>query len=143
MFILQENPIDLSMCKKKQSHCEGAFVTFEGLVRADSLPQGIVCELLYVADGPAVFEEGKKIIQEAISSFALTQALCVQRIGTLKVGEIAVWIGVGAPHRDGAFKGCRYIIEEAKKRLMIWKKNSYTNGQSEWVHGPQTSVSNP
>ena len=49
--------------------------------------------------------------------------------------ETAVWIGVWAAHRDEAFKGCRYIIEEIKKRLLIWKKEFYTDGTSAWVHG--------
>jgi len=85
-------------------------------------------------------EEGAKIVAEALSQFKITEAICVQRTGQLKVGEIAVWIGVWAGHRDEAFKGCRYIIEEVKKRLLIWKKEFMTDGTSAWIQGTQTPL---
>jgi molybdopterin synthase catalytic subunit len=52
----------------------------------------------------------------------------------LELGEIAVWVGVCSPHRDEAFAACRYIIDEAKRRLPIWKKEYYTEGEPEWVN---------
>ena len=88
----------------------------------------VVSELLYIADTPACMAEGEKIIKEALNQFPITEAVCIQRIGQLKIAETAVWIGVWAPHRDEAFKGCRYVIEEVKKRLLIWKKEFYTDG---------------
>ena len=59
---------------------------------------------------------------------------CVHRVGLLELGECAVWIGVASPHRDEAFKACRYIIDEIKVRLPIWKKEHYVNGDSGWVN---------
>lgn len=141
MFILQENPIDpikaRNICRNPAN---GALAIFEGMVRADEQQKRMVSELLYVADSPACLAEGEKIIKEALSIFSITEAVCIQRIGQLKTTEIAVWIGVWAPHRDEAFKGCRYIIEEIKKRLLIWKKEFYTDGSNTWIHGPQTPV---
>lgn len=141
MFILQENPIDplqtRNMCRNPAN---GAMVSFEGMVRADKTKNKSVSELLYIAEGTSVLQEGEKIIKEALSVFAITEAVCIQRIGKLKTTEIAVWIGVWAPHRDEAFKGCRYIIEEIKKRLLIWKKEFYADGSSQWIYGPQTPV---
>jgi molybdopterin synthase catalytic subunit/adenylyltransferase/sulfurtransferase len=58
----------------------------------------------------------------------------VHRIGALQVGELAVWVGVSAAHRDEAFRACRYIIDEVKHRLPIWKKEHYLNGDSGWVN---------
>jgi len=58
----------------------------------------------------------------------------VHRIGVLAVGELAVWVGVSAAHRDEAFRACRYIIDEVKHRLPIWKKEHYLNGDSGWVN---------
>ena len=49
-------------------------------------------------------------------------------------GELAVWVGVSAPHRDEAFRACRYIIDEVKHRLPIWKKEHYVSGDSGWVN---------
>ena len=138
MFTLQENPIDLvqarNMCRNPAN---GAMVSFEGMVRADEHKGSSVSELLYIADNANVLAEGDKIIKEALSQFSITEAVCIQRIGQLKTSETAVWIGVWAPHRDEAFKGCRYIIEEIKKRLIIWKKEFYTDGSSAWIHGSE------
>jgi adenylyltransferase/sulfurtransferase len=118
----------------------GAIVIFEGVVRADKAQGRVVGELLYIADKAPVLVEGEKIIKEALSQFPIAEAVCIQRIGRLKITETAVWIGVWAAHRDEAFKGCRYIIEEIKKRLLIWKKEFYTDGSCAWVQGAPIEV---
>ena len=141
MFILQETPIDPFRSRNMYRNPDnGAIVIFEGVVRADKQHGRVVSELLYIADNKSVLAEGEKIFKEALSQFFITEAVCIQRVGQLKTTEIAVWIGVWAPHRDEAFKGCRYIIEEIKKRLIIWKKEFYTDGSSAWIHGSPTPV---
>ena len=136
MFILQETPIDVNQAKAHSHNPQnGALVTFEGMVRADEHQGRAVSGLLYIADTEAVLAEGKKIINEALAQFSITEVVCIQRIGHLRVTETAVWIGVWAAHRDDAFKGCRYIIEEIKKRLLIWKKEFFTDGSNRWIHG--------
>lgn len=141
MFLLQENPIDPA---KAREHCcnnaNGALASFEGIVRGDKHNNTHVSALLYVADVPACVEEGEKIIKEALGLFALNDAVCIQRTGKVNAGEIAVWIGAWSGHRDEAFKGCRYIIEEIKRRLLVWKKEFYADGTSAWIHGAQTPV---
>ncbi len=141
MFILQESPIDITSFKNAGANdANGALVTFEGIVRADKHGKGKVSVLQYIADTPACTAEGEKIVTEALSLFPVTRAVCVQRVGKLNVGETAVWIGVWAGHRDEAFKASRYIIEEVKKRLLIWKKEFFADGASGWVRGCQTHV---
>ncbi len=137
MFILQENPIDPLQARNMNRNPakNGALVTFEGTVRGDEHDGRTVSELLYIADTASVLAEGEKIIIEARSQFSITEAVCIQRIGQLKTTETAVWIGVWAAHRDEAFKGCRYIIEEIKKRLLIWKKEFYSDGTKAWIRG--------
>ena len=79
------------------------------------------------------------IIDEAVQRFGIADARCVHRVGSLAVGDTAVWIGVVSPHRDEAFRACRYIIDQVKMRLPIWKKEHYLVGESSWVacsHGP-------
>ena len=141
MFILQEAPIDIAQARK---HCQnpnnGALVTFEGVVRSDEHNGSRVDALLYLAKNEECILEGEKIIKEALALFPLTDTVCIQRIGKLNVGDTAVWIGVWAGHRDEAFKGCRYIIEEIKKRLMIWKKEYFHNGTSEWGLGSRVPI---
>ncbi|MDE1920694.1 MAG: molybdenum cofactor biosynthesis protein MoaE [Candidatus Omnitrophica bacterium] len=136
MFILQESPIDVAQARNMyRDPADGALVIFEGTVRADQTHDRAVSGLLYIAEAPAVLAEGEKIIKEATTGFLIHDAVCIQRTGQLKTTETAVWIGVWAPHRDEAFKACRYIIEEVKKRLLIWKKEFYTDGSKSWIHG--------
>ncbi|MBI4309480.1 MAG: molybdenum cofactor biosynthesis protein MoaE [Candidatus Omnitrophica bacterium] len=137
MFILQENPINPPAYANPQN---GALASFEGIVRGDAQGNARVNALLYIADTPACKTEGEEIIKEAYSLFSITHAVCIQRIGKVNAGETAVWIGVWAGHRDDAFKGCRYVIEEIKQRLLIWKKEFFIDGTSKWVYGPQTPV---
>ena len=141
MFTLQKNPIDPVKARNNSSRPHtGALVSFEGIVRSDKHKDNHVSALLYIADAPACIREGEKILKEVCSLFPMTDAVCIKRIGKINAGETAVWIGVWAGHRDEAFKGCRYIIEEIKKRLLIWKKESFNDGTSQWVYGPQTPV---
>jgi molybdopterin synthase catalytic subunit len=141
MFLLQEDPIDAIKARNSNSAPQnGALTSFEGLTRNDRNNGKEVAALLYVAEDAACRIEGEKIMSEARAQFKITHAVCIQRTGKVAVGETAVWIGVWSGHRDEAFKGCRYIIEEIKKRLLIWKKEFYTDGTSAWIHGPGSPV---
>jgi adenylyltransferase/sulfurtransferase len=71
---------------------------------------------------------------EAVARFGVEHAACAHRIGDLAIGDLAVWVGVSARHRHEAFLACRYIIDEVKHRVPIWKKEHYQNGDSGWVN---------
>ncbi len=111
----------------------GGFAAFEGWVR-DHNEGRRVRRLEYEAFEPLAIKEGERIIAEAIARFAVERAACVHRIGMLEIGDEAVWVGVAARHRDEAFRACRYIIDEVKHRVPIWKKEHYENGDSGWVN---------
>ena len=111
----------------------GGYAAFEGWVR-DSNEGQRVRGLEYEAFETLGVREGERIIAEAIARFGVAHAACLHRIGALAVGELAVWVGVSAAHRDEAFRACRYIIDEVKHRLPIWKKEHYLNGDSGWVN---------
>jgi molybdopterin synthase catalytic subunit len=111
----------------------GGYAAFEGWVR-DSNEGQRVRGLEYEAFEALGVREGERIIAEAIARFGVAHAACVHRVGALAVGELAVWVGVSAAHRDEAFRACRYIIDEVKHRLPIWKKEHYLNGDSGWVN---------
>lgn len=141
MFVLQTAPIDpRSYYKTTKPYINGALATFEGIVRSDKHNNKEVASILYIADETACRLEGDTIIEETLRQYSITRAVCVQRIGVVCAGETAVWIGAWSAHRDDSFKGCRYLIEEIKKRLLIWKKEYFTDGSSEWVRGCQTSI---
>src|SRR5580700_4781783 len=111
----------------------GGYTSFEGLVRNHN--EGMsVRHLEYEAFEPLAIKEGERIVAEAIERFGIEHAACVHRIGDLAIGEMAVWVGAAARHRDEAFRACRYIIDEVKHRVPIWKKEHYENGDSGWVN---------
>jgi molybdopterin synthase catalytic subunit len=64
----------------------------------------------------------------------------VHRTGELDLGEVSVAIAVATPHRAEAFDGARYIIEEIKKRLPVWKHERYADGSTDWVAGAEPPV---
>jgi adenylyltransferase/sulfurtransferase len=111
----------------------GGYASFEGWVRNhnEGLP---VTRLEYEAFVELAVREGERIIDEARAKFGVEDAACVHRVGDLAIGDLAVWVGVSARHRDEAFRACRYIIDEVKHRVPIWKKEHYVNGDSGWVN---------
>ena len=111
----------------------GGFCSFEGWVR--NLNDGrTVDRLEYEAYEPLVVSEGLRVLDEAREKFPFLEARCVHRTGMLEIGDLAVWVGVASAHREEAFKACRYIIDELKVRLPIWKKEHYVDGDSGWVN---------
>ena len=115
------------MIKRARSKDAGAVVSFLGTVRDDGM------EWMEVeAFQEAAQAELEAIREEAMSRFCLTAADVVHRTGTLAVGESIVAIVCSAGHREEAFSGCRYIIEELKKRAPIWKKETGEKGVR-WV----------
>src|ERR1700730_3471417 len=111
----------------------GGYTSFEGWVRNHN--EGLaVRHLEYEAFEPLAIKEGERIVAEAIARFGIEHAACVHRIGDLAIGDMAVWVGVSARHRAEAFAACRYIIDEVKHRVPIWKKEHYENGDSGWVN---------
>lgn len=111
----------------------GGFACFEGWVRNHNEGHAVT-RLEYEAFVALAEKEGARIVQEAIDRFGVARAACVHRIGALSIGDVAVWVGASAPHRDEAFRACRFIIDEVKQRLPIWKKEHYVNGDSGWVN---------
>jgi adenylyltransferase/sulfurtransferase len=111
----------------------GGFAAFEGWVRNHNEGHAVT-RLEYEAFAELAEKEGARIVAAAIEKFGVTRAACVHRIGSLAIGDVAVWVGVSAAHRDEAFRACRYIIDEVKHRVPIWKKEHYVNGDSGWVN---------
>ncbi|MFL6604724.1 MAG: ThiF family adenylyltransferase [Steroidobacteraceae bacterium] len=124
---------DAALRKQLFDPTAGGYTSFEGWVRNHN--EGLaVRHLEYEAFEPLAIKEGERIVAEAITRFGIEHAACVHRIGDLAIGDMAVWVGVSARHRAEAFAACRYIIDEVKHRVPIWKKEHYENGDSGWVN---------
>ncbi len=133
-FQITEKEIEpRSLRRELLCNVSGAYVSFEGWVRNhnDGKP---VNGLEYSSYLPLAEKEGMRILSEAKECFDIEAAACVHRIGNLNIGEIAVWVGVSAAHRGAAFDANRYIIDQTKSRVPIWKREAYLNGPAQWVN---------
>ena len=129
MFSLTRQPI---VPPPLASASAGGFVTFDGKVRNDHAGRTVVA-LEYEAFDELVLSEGNQLLTEATAHYGLLEACCIHRVGRLTVGESAVWIGVAAPHRREAFEACEWILDQLKRRVPIWKKEHFADGDSGWI----------
>lgn len=134
MFTLTETDIAESQLKAAvENEHAGAICTFDGRVRNHNDGKA-VSKLSYEAYAELAEKEGNAVIAEALKKFNIVGAAAAHRTGDLAIGDVAVFVAVSAAHRDDAFKACRYIIDEIKLRLPIWKKETYVDGGSVWVN---------
>ena len=133
-YLVTSRAIDLEAFRRGQldTSC-GAYVQFEGWVRDHNEGQAVL-RLEYEVYEPLAVKEGEKIIAEAQEKFGISNAAAIHRSGLMELSEAAVVVGVSSPHRNEAFDACRYIIDETKVRLPIWKKEHYASGRTEWVN---------
>lgn len=133
---ITDTPLELSglvaFCSDDAS---GGIATFLGVARnSSSMREGAgVVRLEYEAYIPMAERELAAIAHEATERFAVNSVAVHHRLGRLEIGESAVVAAVGAPHRAAAFDACRYVIEELKKRVPIWKREVFHDG-GEWVN---------
>ena len=134
MFSLSAQPLDVpALLRELDAPEAGGVVTFEGRVRNRNRDRAVVA-LAYEAYPELAGAEGAAILHEATARFGLVRAICVHRVGRLGLGDLAIWIGVAAPHREAAFEGCRFIIEQVKLRLPVWKQEFYADGTTHWMN---------
>lgn len=107
----------------------GAVVVFDGIVRDDD-----ITEMELEAYEEVAVAEMEKIAEAATRLHHLLHVDIIHRIGRLPVGENILVIVVSAGHRPEAYAGSRYIIEEIKKSVPIWKKELTKDG-GRWVPG--------
>lgn len=133
-FALSDTKLNLARLNASLDNpSTGALVTFVGRVRNHNEGQSVL-RLDYEAYEALAEKEGRRIIEEALEKFEIEDAVCIHRTGRLIIGDAAVWVGVISAHRDAAFQATRYIIDQVKTRLPIWKKEHYQNGEAVWVN---------
>ncbi len=138
-FALSSVPIDAGPLRTLLLHDQaGGFASFEGWVRNHHDGRA-VSGLYYEAYAELAEKEGQRILEEAMARFDVVAVHCTHRVGELAIGEMAVWVGASAAHRDAAFAACRWIIDEVKARVPIWKREHYVEGAPDWLHPPAGS----
>ena len=138
MFTLSKNKIDFVQLKQQVMNPQsGGFVSFEGWVRNHNKTKGKpnqeVTALHYEAHEKLALEVGQAIITDALNKYDINAAYCCHRLGQLIVGDMAIWVGVSADHRQAAFHACEYILNQTKSNVPIWKNEFYLSGESGWV----------
>jgi molybdopterin synthase catalytic subunit len=132
MTFLSATPIvPATLIAGVESPARGGVASFLGQVR-DHHGGRTVRRLEYSAYGPMAEEECARIVAEAEAKWPVRVAL-EHRVGALEIGDTAVAIAAAGAHRDEAFAACRFVIEEVKRRVPIWKKEFYADGTVEWV----------
>ncbi len=132
---LTETPIDVAGLLKEISPHHGAQLVFSGVVRDHNHGRSVLA-VSYDAHPVLTQKVLRDIAGEACAQWG--EGLYVRfhhRVGRLAVGEVSTAIVVSSPHRDEVYQASRYLIEELKKRAPIWKKEHYTDGDSEWLQG--------
>lgn len=132
MSHLTAPPIDLAaLTGQVLSPERGAVASFVGLVRNHHVGRPVVA-LAYSAYGPMAEQRCAAIVAEAEARWPVAVALA-HRVGDLVIGDVAVAVVAAAAHRAPAFDACRYVIEEVKARVPIWKRERYADGSEAWV----------
>jgi molybdopterin synthase catalytic subunit len=117
----------------------GAVSLFLGTVR-NSNDGRAVDGIDYSAYDTMAVAEMNRIVSESIERFPGVAVAVEHRIGTLRVGDVSVGIACAHAHRAAALDANRYVIEELKKRVPIWKREHYVDGTSEWVDPTRRQV---
>ncbi len=134
------DPIDSAAALARVGAAEdGAAVLFLGVVRNENEGRP-VSGMEYEGYAEMAREELAAIVAEAARRAGSERVAAVHRLGELEVGETSVAVAVSAPHRAEAFDAARYVIEQVKARLPVWKRERYLDGEPEWLPGRTPSV---
>ena len=134
MIKIQREDIDIEeILESVKSPASGGVVTFLGTVRDNAEGHSVAKMSIEVYEEMALKQLGA-IESEAREKFGVHEIAVVHRYGDLEVGDNIVFIAVAAGHREEAFKACKYVIDELKQRVPIWKKETIPEGEF-WVEG--------
>jgi molybdopterin synthase catalytic subunit len=128
-------PIDLAELVAAVSHAgAGAVASFIGVVR-DVNDGTAVVGIDYEAYVGMADRELRAILDEAEARWPGVRTAAGHRVGFLPVGTPSVAVAASSPHRTAAFDACRYVVEELKRRVPVWKREHYADGRRAWVDG--------
>jgi len=133
-FELLRSPIDMvAVVREVRADQDGAIVTFDGFVRNESHGRRTLY-LDYQAYESMALMKMREIGQSLHEKFAVHRLAIVHRLGRLEIGETSVFIAVSAAHRAAAFDACRWVIDNLKQTVPIWKKEYFVDG-AVWAQG--------
>lgn len=132
---IQSEPIDLREAEEHlRTEKAGGVDIFLGTTRRWT--DGRETEYLeYECYRSMAIAEMRRLIEEAAERWPIARACLIHRDGEVPLSEVSVLIGVATAHRAEAFEACRFLIDELKRRVPIWKRERFADGSSEWVEG--------
>ena len=130
----------VALCSRVSRSSNGATVLFLGTVR-DVNDGRDVTGIEYTAYRSMAERELADIVAEAAARMGSSDIAVEHRLGELGIGECSIAVAVAHPHRGLAFDGARYVVEELKRRVPIWKREHYVDGSREWVRATSSSAS--
>ena len=134
MISITNNHLSLQeIMHELEDNSAGAISIFIGNVRNQGR-SGNVSEIYYEAYNKMAEEKMNEIENEAQTKWAIKKLVAIHRIGNIRVGETSIMIGVSSEHRKDAFEACKYVIDNVKTRVPIWKKEISDENQK-WVDG--------
>lgn len=129
------DPIDVAaLLASVPSPSDGAVLLFVGVVRDENDGRS-VASLEYEAYAEMAERKMREIADEARARWSVGDVALVHRVGRLEIGEASVAIAVASPHRAEAYEASRYLIEQLKRRVPVWKREGYVEGETRWVPG--------
>jgi molybdopterin synthase catalytic subunit len=132
---LLEDPLDAaSVHRALADEWAGGVTVFAGAVRDHDAGRGVTA-LSYSAH-PTARQRLHDVCVAATERHQVLGVAAIHRVGDLAVGDLAVVVGACAVHRDEAFVACRWLIDELKATVPIWKHQRFADGGSEWVGTP-------
>ena len=134
MIEITSSPIDTAaVTERVRSTRAGAVCTFLGTVR-DLTGDRKTLALRYEAYPEMALKKLAELETEARERWPIIELSMVHRVGDLGPGEISVVVAVSTPHRHQAFDACRWLMDTLKDVVPIWKRETWEDGQEEWVH---------
>ena len=122
------------------SPADGAAILFLGTVREQNDGRAVT-GMRYDAFVEMAEPVLRDIAAEAAGRAGSDRIAVIHRVGELAVGDVSVAIAVSSPHREQSFDAARYIIEQIKQRLPVWKHEHYIDGKAQWLEGAVPPVS--
>ena len=130
MMYITRHPLEVDdLLAEVRSPERGGTCVFVGTVRKD----GDITGIDYSAYESMAIAEAERILADATAQWPDARVMLQHRLGVIPAGEASIAIAAAAPHREDAFAACRFVIEEVKKRLPIWKKEIHADGTETWV----------
>lgn len=130
--LVSSAPIDLT-AELERLEVGGAVATFTGLVRADKVAGRGDVAVLELEHYPGATEGAlTRLVDQAVTRWALTAASVVHRVGAMRPGERIVFVGTASAHRAAALEACAYLIDRLKTDAPFWKRETVA-GEARWV----------